>query len=253
MLASSVFDQFEVNKIIDLAITDKTDFSITNSTLFMLIALGIYGFSYRQSGIGEGKIIPGRLQSIVESIYEVVRGIAIDNIGSVTKGNRYRPWVMSLFLMILILNLVGLIPYTFSPTAQIAIALGLSVSIWLGVIILGFLNHKQNFLSAFMPNGSPLPLAPFMVTLELISNAVRALSLGVRLAANITAGHILFVILAGFIWKMRMAGGLISIVALIPFAIMLAVTVLEMAVAFIQAYVFSLLTAIYISESEEMH
>lgn len=253
VLAGSVFDQFEVHKLIDLALTDKNDLSITNVTLFLAISLVIYIFLYSQSGLSEGRIIPGRIQSIVESLYEVVRSITIDNIGSVVKGNRYLAWIMSLFLMILILNLVGLIPYTFSPTAQIAIALGLSISIWIGSVLLGFFNHRQNFLSAFMPNGSPLPLAPFMVTLEIISNAVRALSLGVRLAANITAGHILFVILAGFIWKMLMAGGIISIVSLIPFAIMLAVTVLEMAVAFIQAYVFSLLTAIYISESEEMH
>jgi ATP synthase subunit 6 len=236
-----------------LALTDKVDLSITNATLFMAIGLGIYILLYTQSGLAEGRIIPGRVQSIVESLYELVKGISIDNIGSEVKGNRYLPWVMTLFLMILIFNLVGLIPYTFSPTAQIAVALGLSISIWIGAILLGFLNHKYNFLSAFMPNGSPLLLAPFMVTLELISNTVRALSLGVRLAANITAGHILFVILAGFIWKMLMVGGIMSIISLIPLAIMLAVTVLELAVAFIQAYVFSLLTAIYISESEEMH
>lgn len=252
-MALSVFEQFEVNKIINLAITDTLDFSITNATVFMFISIAIYVYLYTASGLAEGRIIPGRMQAILEALYELVRGIAVENIGGAAKGNRYMPWIMAIFMMILILNVVGLIPYTYSPTSQIAFTFGLSLSIWIGVTLLGFINYGSNYFSMFMPGGSPLALAPFMVTLEIISHTAKALSLGIRLAANITAGHVLFVILAGFIWKMMMFGGLIAVGSIIPLLIMTVVTVIEMGVAVIQAYVFSLLTAIYISESEELH
>ena len=253
MRIASVFEQFEISKIINLGITDKMDLSITNASLFMIISLGIYIFLYTTSGLAEGRLIPGRVQAILEGLYDLVKGIVSENIGGAVKGNKYMPWIMSLFMMILILNLMGLVPYTFSPTSHIAFTLGLSFSIWIGVTLLGVVNYGSNYLSMFMPGGSPIVLAPFMVTLEMISHTAKAISLGVRLAANITAGHILFVILAGFIWKMMLYGGIIAIGSMIPLAIMAVVTVIEMGVAVIQAYVFSLLTAIYISESEELH
>lgn len=253
MILASVFEQFEINKIINLAITNSLDLSITNATVFMAIGLGLYVFLYWASGLAEGRIIPGRIQTMLEGLYELVRGISVENIGGVEKGRKYMPWVMSIFMMILILNIVGLIPYTFTPTSQIAVTFGLSLSIWVGVTILGMVNYGTKYLSMFMPGGSPMVLSPIMVSLEMVSYSIRAVSLGVRLAANITAGHILFVILAGFIWKMMMMGGMVTLGSIIPMGIMAAVTVLEMGVAIIQAYVFSLLTAIYISESEELH
>lgn len=119
-----------------------------------------------------------------------------DNIGK--EGLKYFPFVLTLFLFIALMNLIGLIPYTFSPTAHIVITFGMSLSIFLGVTLLGFVNYGFNYLSMFMPNGSPMVLAPFMVIIELVSHTAKAISLGVRLAANITAGHILFAILSGF-------------------------------------------------------
>ena len=129
MISASVFEQFEINKIINLAITDSLDLSITNATVFMGIGLGLYIFLYSASGLGEGKIIPGRIQGMLEGLYELVRGISVENIRGVVKGSKYMPWVMSIFMMILILNIIGLIPYTFTPTSQIAVTFGLSLSI----------------------------------------------------------------------------------------------------------------------------
>lgn len=121
-----------------------------------------------------------------------------ENIGEI-KGRKYLPFIFSLFMMIVILNVIGLIPYTFSPTAHVAVTFGFSLSIFIGVTLLGFVNYGINYFSMFMPAGSPLALAPFMVVIEIVSHMAKAISLGVRLAANITAGHILFAILSGFV------------------------------------------------------
>ena len=120
-----------------------------------------------------------------------------ENIGK--KGGLYLPFLFSLFLFILVLNLFGVIPYTFSPTSHIAFTFGFSLSIFIGVCLLGLLNHGLNYFSMFMPLGSPLALAPMLILIELISHVAKAISLGIRLAANITAGHILFSIFSGFI------------------------------------------------------
>jgi ATP synthase subunit 6 len=127
----------------------------------------------------------------------MVYGVVKENIG--LKGRKYFPFIFSLFMMIVILNLIGIVPYTFSPTSHIAVTFGLSFSIFIGVTLLGFVNYGINYLSMFMPAGSPLALAPFMIVIEIVSHIAKAISLGVRLAANITAGHILFAILSGFV------------------------------------------------------
>lgn len=151
------------------------------------------------------------------------------------------------------MNLFGLIPYTFSPTSHFAVTFGLSLSIFIAVLIIGIAKYKLNYVSMFMPAGAPLGLGPFLVLIEFISHFAKALSLGLRLAANITAGHLLFTILSVFTWNFLTAGGLIAIGALLPFSIGLFITILEIAVAVIQAYVFCLLTIIYLGESLHLH
>lgn len=251
IIAASVFDQFEVKQLINLQVGEKLDLSLTNTGLYLLISLIIYGYLYWASGVREGRIVPTRVQTGLEMLYDGVKSMSRDNIGP--KGDKYFPFIFALIMLILTVNMMGLIPYSFAPTSQIATAFGLSLSIWIGVTLLGIVLHGLNYFSMFMPAGSPLVLAPFMVILEAISHLAKAVSLGVRLAANITAGHILFVILAGFIWQMIEVGGVFLLVSLIPFAIMAVVTVIEIGVAAIQAYVFSLLTAIYTGESEQLH
>ena len=151
------------------------------------------------------------------------------------------------------MNLVGLVPYTFTPTAHLIVGFGMSLSILISVILLGLENFGVNYLSMFMPAGSPLILAPFLVIVELVSHLAKGISLGVRLVANITAGHLLFAILSGFAFTMLTAGGVITVLSIFPIAVVVFITILEIGVALIQAYVFSILAAIYIGESIHLH
>lgn len=151
------------------------------------------------------------------------------------------------------MNMIGLVPYTFTPTAHIVIGLGMSVSILIGVILLGIENYGINYLGMMMPGGSPMILAPLLVMIELVSQLAKGVSLGVRLAANIMAGHLLFAILGGFAFKMIITGGVITAISIFPILLVIFITVLECAVALIQAYVFSILTTIYINEAIHIH
>ena len=123
-------------------------------------------------------------------------GVVKDNIGS--KGFQYFPFIFTLFIFLAMINMFGIVPYTFTPTSHIAVTFGLSLSIFLGVTLLGFVNYQSNYLSMFMPAGAPMVMTPFLVVIEIVSHVAKAISLGVRLAANITAGHLLFAILSGF-------------------------------------------------------
>ncbi len=245
----NAFEQFQIIKLISFS-PFGLDLSLTNSSLFLILALLFFYFLY-YTNIKNGYITPTRWQSVIEIIYEVMYGVVKENIGA--KAGKYFPFIFSLFVFIVILNVFGIVPYTFSPTAHIAVTFGLSLSIFIGVTLLGIVNYGANYFAMFMPAGSPLVLAPFMIVIELVSHMAKAVSLGVRLAANITAGHILFAILSGFVWTMITAGGVLAVASIFPLFIVFFITVIEMAVAFIHAYVFSLLTAIYISESEDLH
>ena len=198
-MAYSAFEQFEIVRFIELNL-GGLDLSVTNSSIFLIIGFLYFIWLLSFGNIIKGSIIPSRWQSVIELGYEMVYGIVKENIG--LKGRKYFPFIFSLFMMIVILNLIGLVPYTFSPTSHIALTFGLSFSIFIGATLLGFVNYGINYLSMFMPAGSPLGLAPFMIVIEIVSHLAKAVSLGVRLAANITAGHILFAILSGFVWKM---------------------------------------------------
>ena len=185
----------------------------------------------------------------MESIYLNIRSVVHDNLGKA--GQKYFPFVLCLFLLIVMLNVLGLFPYVFTPTVHIVVTFGLSLSILIGVTLLGFLTFKLNFLSILMPGGAPLVLAPFLVLIETLSYVSRAISLGVRLAANLSAGHLLFAIISGFAFNM-LSNGLI-VLSVFPMLIMIFITLLEMAVAVIQAYVFCLLTAIYLGDTVALH
>ncbi len=245
---SSAFEQFEIIRILPIHPFGNFDISITNSTIFMAIAVGFYYFLfYNNSNL----IVPGRWQSILEFLYLNLHSVVKDNTGK--EGSKYFPFIFSLFIFIAFMNLFGIIPYTFTPTAHIVVTFGISLSIFIGVTLLGLIHYRSDYFSMFMPAGSPLGLAPFLVVIEFVSHCAKAISLGVRLAANLTAGHLLFAILSGFTWKMLTAGGLLAIASLFPFVIVVFITVLEMAVALIQGYVFCLLTTIYINDSIHLH
>jgi len=247
-MINSTFEQFEIFRLIPIHPFGNLDLSFTNSSLFLLIALFII-YSLINNNIKN--IVPGRWQSVIEIIYENILNMVKENIGSA--GLRFFPFLFSLFLLIAVLNLVGIVPYTFTPTAHIIVTFGLSLSIWLACTILSLINFHSNFFAMFMPNGAPMVLAPFLVVIELVSYAAKAITLGVRLAANLTAGHLLFAILAGFTWKMLLAGGIISVLSIFPMIIIPFITVLEIAVALIQAYVFCLLTTTFLNDAIHLH
>lgn len=247
-MINSTFEQFEIFRLIPIHPFGNLDLSFTNSSLFLIIALFIIN-SLINNNIKN--LVPGRWQSVVEILYESILNMVKENIGNV--GLKYFPFIFSLFLLIAVLNVVGIVPYTFTPTAHIVVTFGLSLSIWIACTILGLINFNSNFFAMFMPAGSPMALAPFLVVIELVSYSAKAITLGVRLAANLTAGHLLFAILAGFTWKMLIAGGLVSLLSIFPMLIVIFITILEIAVALIQAYVFCLLTTTYLNDTVHLH
>nr|YP_006883691.1 ATP synthase F0 subunit 6 [Paraminabea aldersladei]AFR60157.1 ATP synthase F0 subunit 6 [Paraminabea aldersladei] len=235
-MAASFFDQFNVVGIIGGI--------ITNSSIMMLILLSIVLI-----GSCSYKLIPSRVQSTQEIVYTHFLGLVKD--ATANKGTQYFPLIITLFTFIAGLNLLGLFPYVFTPTAHIVITFGLSLSILIAVTILGITQFRWNFASMMMPSGAPLALAPALVLIETLSYISRAISLGVRLAANLSAGHLLFAILASFGFAMINNGMLV--LSLGPILIMVFITLLEIAVALVQAYVFCLLTAIYINDTLNLH
>ena len=243
----STFEQFSIIRILPIHPFGNFDISYTNSALFITIAV-IFIIALHSV---QAKIIPGRWQSVLEITYEQVSGLVRENLGA--EGARYFPFILTLFLLLATMNLVGIVPYTFTPTAHVVVAMGMSISIWLACTLIGLLNHRLEWWSQFFPVGTPLLLAPLIVPIELISYSIRAITLGVRLAANITAGHLLLAILSGFAWQMLLSGGLIAVLGTLPFAIVVAITGLEIGVALIQAFVFTLLTTIYINDSLHLH
>ena len=236
MVGAAYFDQFNVVRVIGIG----TGAVFTNFAMMIGAAIGVL---WLLSG-GRG-LIPNRWQSGIELIYLGIRAMVVENLGGL--GQRYLPIVICLFGLIAGGNILGLFPYVFTPTAHIAMTMGLSVSIIIGVVLLGLIKNGGVFLSILMPGGVPLVLAPFLVLIETLSFATRGVSLGVRLAANISAGHILFGILSGFVCDLWLGGlGGLSVLAV---GIMAFVTLLEIMVAIIQGYVFCLLTTIYVKDT----
>jgi F-type H+-transporting ATPase subunit a len=184
-------------------------------------------------------------------IYEFVVSLVYEQIGS--KGEKYFPLIFTTFVFLLFTNLIGMIPYSFTATSHFLVTFGLSLSLFIGITIVGFQTHKLHFLSLLLPKGAPLALAPLLVVLELVSYIFRAISLGVRLFANIMAGHTLVKILSGFAYTMLSVGGLMTVLSFIPFTIVFALTGLEIGVACLQAYVFTILTCIYLNDAINLH
>ena len=165
----------------------------------------------------------------------------------------YTPFIYSLFFFIVIANLNGNIPYGFTVTTSVVVSIGLSIMLWIGVTTIGLQKHGLHFFAYFIPSGTPLVLVPMLVLIELISYRARAVSLGIRLFANMVAGHTLLAILSTFLFKLFTSGIIVAVITLIPFAIFVALIGLELAVSLIQAYVFTVLVSSYIRDRIELH
>nr|WRH36838.1 ATP synthase F0 subunit a [Cyperus stolonifer] len=252
----SPLDQFEIFPLLPMKIGDFF-FSFTNSSLFMLLTLGlVLLLILLVTKKGGGKLVPNAWQSVVELIYDFVLNLVNEQIGgpSANVKQKFFPCILVTFTFLLFCNLQGMIPFSFTVTSHFLITLALSFSLFIGITIVGFQRHGLHFFSFLLPAGVPLPLAPFLVLLELISHCFRALSSGIRLFANMMAGHSLVKILSGFAWTMLFMNNIFYFIGdLGPLFIVLALTGLELGVAILQAYVFTILICIYLNDAINLH
>jgi F-type H+-transporting ATPase subunit a len=239
--------QFEINKIFTIAKVGGHEIAFTNSSLFMVIAVGIIG-ALLVGATSSRSVVPGRLQSIAELSYEFVATTIRSTAGS--EGMKFFPLVFSLFMFILVANIVGLIPYTFTVTSHIIITVSLAMLVFLTVVIYGFWKNGLHFFKLFVPSGIPIFILPLVVFIEVFSFFLRPISHSVRLFANMLAGHIALKVFASFIPLLAaglgIAGGVLGV---LPLGMVVALTALELLVAFLQAYVFTILTCIYLNDA----
>ncbi len=249
----SPLDQFEIRDLfsINANLLGNIHLSLTNIGLYLSISIFII-LIYSLLGTNNNKIIPNNWSISQESIYATVHGIVINQINS-NKGQMFFPFMYVLFMFILVNNLIGLVPYSFASTSHFILTFAISFTIVLGATILGFQRHGLKFFSLFVPSGCPLALLPLLVLIEFISYLSRNVSLGLRLAANILSGHMLLSILSGFTYNIMTSGIIFFILGLIPLAFIIAFSGLELAIAFIQAQVFVVLSCSYIKDGLDLH
>jgi len=243
---ASPLAQFEIKNIAEASV-GGVNVSFTNSALFMVIAITAITL-FLVLGVRKRATVPGRWQSMAELSYEFIAGLVRDNVGQA--GRPYFPFIFTLFMFILACNLLGLLPYSFTVTSQIVVTFGLAFVVFIGVTIIGFIKHGLGFFKFFLPHGVPGFLAPLVIPIEVLSYLIRPVSLGLRLFANLTAGHTMLKVFASFIVPL---GAFYILPAAIPMAAVIGLTVLEFAIAFLQAYVFAVLSCIYLHDAIHMH
>jgi len=222
----------------------------SQSNLFMLIAMGLT-LGLLVYGMRERAIVPGRLQSLAETSYEFIRELATNQIGE--EGRRFFPFIFTLFMFILFGNLLGMLPYAFTFTSHIAVTFTLAAIVFVLITVVALTIHGTHFFSYFFPEGAPKALAPLIIPIEVISYLSRPVSLSVRLFANMVAGHVMLKVFATFVVLMGSAGAVGFLGAAAPLAINVALVGFEFLVAFLQAYVFAILTSIYLHDAVHLH
>ena len=248
-MVATPLEQFEILPLFSLILGEK--FAFTNASFFLVVAVATV-LSILYLGIGHhATILPNRWQALLESLYEFVLDRVADTIGE--KGYRYFPWIFVTFLFLLTCNRRGRIPYTFTVTSHLIITFGFGRATFIGINIVAFREHGLHFFSFFLPKEAPLALSPFLVRIEFISYVFRVVSLSVRLFANRRSGHTLLKILAGFAWSRISIGGIFYVLQLFPLAVVFALTGLELGIAFLQAYVWTILVCIYLNDAIHLH
>ena len=243
-MATNPMQQFSVHRIGPEIKIAGIDLSFTNASLFMLLSsLVICAVLYL--GTKEKKLIPDKLQLISELFYNFIAKMISDTAGS--KAKPYFPFIFSLFMFVLFCNMLGMLPYSFTVTSHIIVTLIMAVFIFIAVTIIGFLKHGFGYLKLFVPSGVPAVLLPLITVIEIISYLSRPVSLSVRLFANMMAGHTMLKVFGGFVISLGMLGGWL------PLSFSVALTGLEILVAFLQAYVFAILTCIYLNDALNLH
>ena len=248
-MANDPTSQFLVKPIVPIEI-GGIDFSFTNASLFMVAtvaaASGFLYFSTANRGL-----IPTRMQSVAEMAYEFIASMLREGAGA--KGMHFFPMAFSLFMFVLTANLLGMFPYFFTITSQIIVTFALALFVILTVLIYGFYKHGLHFLSIFAPSGVPVALLPLVSAIEVVSFLSRPISLSVRLFANMVAGHTMMKVFAGFSVMMAASSTIGMAGAVLPLLINTALVGLEILIAFIQAYVFAILTCMYLKDAIELH
>ncbi|WP_341764412.1 F0F1 ATP synthase subunit A [Candidatus Tisiphia endosymbiont of Beris chalybata] len=242
-MAHNPLEQFTIKKLIVIKLFGL-DISFTNSSGYM-VAAAVLALSYLYLALKKQEIIPSRLQISAEMVYIMITDMLEQNVGE--KGRRFIPLIFTLFIFILLCNLLGMFPYSFTVTSHILITFALATIIFLLITIVGFITHGLHFLSLFLPKNIPLWLAPLMIILELFAYLAKPISLSLRLAANMMAGHILLKVIAGF------AVSLIIFLKFLPIPLIIALIGFEIFIAILQAYIFTILSCVYLNDALNLH
>lgn len=239
--------QFELTPVLG-PIGAAVGFSQSNAHMLLaaglITALVVFGMSARA-------VVPGRLQALTEASYEFVHGLVVGQVGD--EGKRFFPFVFTLFMFILFGNMLGLLPYAFTYTSHIAVTFGLAAIVFVLITVVALALHGRKFFGYFFPEGAPIWLAPIIIPVEIVSYLSRPVSLSIRLFANMVAGHVMLKVFATFIVLLGSLGAVGPLVAALPLAVNVALVGFEVLVAFLQAYVFAILTSIYLHDAVHLH
>lgn len=239
-------EQFQIKPYIPLEVAG-VNVSFTNSALMMVISVALIT-AFLTLSVRSRALVPGRWQSLAEIFYEFVANMLRDNVG--TEGRKYFPFIFTLFMFVLFGNLLGMVPGAFTYTSHVIVTFGMAAVVFVGVTVIGFARHGTHFLRMFFPEGAPIATAVILIPIEVISYFSRPFSLAVRLFANMTVGHIILKVMGGFVVSL---GAFYVVPGVVPFAFLSAVTVLEFGIALLQAYVFTILSCIYLHDAIHMH
>ena len=243
--AINPIEQFALHPVVSIQVAGH-DVSLTNSGLFMLLAVALSCLLVAIGARG-GPGVPGRLQAMAEMSYEFVAGMVRSAAGEA--GMRFFPFVFCIFFFVLLANLIGFFPYSFTVTSQIVITAALALMVFLTVVIVGIMDHGTHFFKVFVPPDVPIYILPLVVAIEVFSFFVRPVSHSVRLFANMLAGHITVNVFGAFVVMLLGAGAVLKAFAVLPFAMTVGLFALDLLVAFLQAYVFAMLTCMYLNDA----
>ncbi|MDO8901168.1 MAG: F0F1 ATP synthase subunit A [Phenylobacterium sp.] len=242
--------QFEIQQVLELPPVAGFDLSITNSALWMIIAAASVTLFFAAAS-AKAAVVPGRLQSVGEMLYELIHNLTDSIIGH--EGKKYFPFVFTLFAFILAMNLLGMVPYFFTSTSQLAVTATLGVLVIAVVIAVGFARNGLGFFKLFVPSGVPFFVLPLVVVIEVISFLVRPVTLALRLFGNMVGGHVVLKVFGGFVVSLGALGALGIVGALVTLTGTVAITALEFMVAFLQAFVFAVLACVYLNDVVNLH
>ena len=245
----SPVEQFTIKALYQLSLFGY-DISFTNSALFMVLAI-LVSCGFLMAAMRPAAVIPGRMQGLAEIMYEFVAEMVRDNVGK--EGRPYFPFIFTLFMFILFSNLLGLIPYSYTTTSQIVVTFAMAFFIFVAVTIIAIAKHGFHFITFFIPPGAPKPLLPLIFVIEVISYFIRPVSLSVRLFANMLAGHTMLKVFAGLAVMIASTGGVMVAGSILPLVAIVGLTGLEVLVACLQAYVFTILTCMYLNDAIHLH